>query len=154
MTRRSLPVSLVIAASLLSALAIVAMPVHAQGSSAMAAGACIEVEVQNVRPEQGMLMVAAYDDAASFSKTPVVATQMRAGVGTTMRFPLCGFAGPSVALTLYQDLNGNGKLDSNAFGVPTEPWGASGRPVAMSAPSWETTVVPVDGKVVTVVLSK
>ena len=115
MTPRSLPVSLVIAGSLLSALAIVALPAQAQGSASTAGGSCIEVEVHNVRPEQGAVMVAAYDDAATFSKTPVVATQMRAGVSMTMRFPLCGLAGPSVALTLYQDLNGNGKLDSNAF---------------------------------------
>ncbi len=59
-----------------------------------------------------------------------------------------------MALTLYQDLNGNGKLDANAMGVPSEPWGASGKPVAMTAPTWDSTVVPLDGTTVVVKLSK
>ena len=99
-------------------------------------------------------MVADYDGAASFNKAPAAVTQIRAGAATTMRFSLCGLAGASVSLTLFQDLNGNGKLDSNAFGVPSEPWGASGRPAAMSAPTWETTAVAVDGSTVVVALSK
>jgi uncharacterized protein (DUF2141 family) len=153
MNHRSLPVSLVVVGALLSALAIVATSAHAQAPAAPAPG-CIQVEVQNVRPEQGTLMVAAYDDAAAFaSKAPAAATQLRAGTAT-MRFSLCGLAGTTVALTLYQDLNGNGKLDSNAFGMPTEPWGASGRPAAMTAPTWESTAVPVDGTTVVVPLSK
>jgi uncharacterized protein (DUF2141 family) len=160
MTSRSLPVPLVLAGSLLSALAIVAAPTPAQAQTApttapTTAAGCVQVEVQNVRPEQGSLMVAAYDAAASFNKAPAVATQLRAGAAATMRFPLCGLAGGTVSLTLYQDLNGNGKLDSNAFGVPTEPWGASGRPMAMTAPTWESTMVPLDGATTIVVtLSK
>jgi uncharacterized protein (DUF2141 family) len=136
----------------LSALFMIAAPARAQG---MTAG-CANVEVHNIRPELGMLMVAAYGDAAGFSsKSPLVATQMRAGPAATMGFPVCGLAGSStVALTLYQDLNGNGKLDANAFGIPSEPWGASGKPVAMTPPTWETTAVPLDGSTIVVKLSK
>jgi uncharacterized protein (DUF2141 family) len=151
MKLRSLPVAAVIVFSALSALTIVAMPAQAQ--AAAPAPGCVLVDVQNVRPEQGVLMIAAYADAASFNKTPVAATQLRAAAAT-MSFPLCGLAGPSVALTLYQDLNGNGKLDANAFGIPSEPWGASGKPAAMSAPTWETTAVPLDGATIVVKLSK
>jgi hypothetical protein len=41
-------------------------------------------------------------------------------------------------------------------GVPPrlEPWGASGKPSAFGAPTWETTQVPVDGKPVVVKLAK
>ena len=134
-------------AAVLSALVMTVHPAQAQ--------ACANVEVQNVRPEQGMLMIAAYADAAGFSsKAPVTALQMRPGPAATMSFPLCGLSGASVALTLFQDLNGNGKLDANVLGMPTEPWGASGKPVAMSAPTWETTVVPLDGTTIVVKLSK
>jgi uncharacterized protein (DUF2141 family) len=134
-------------AAVLSALAMSSLP-------ARAAAACVNVEVQNVRPGQGTLMVAAYADAATFSKTPVAATQMKTGAETTMTFPLCGVAGDRVALTLYQDLNGNGKLDNNVMGIPTEPWGASGKPAAMSAPTWDATAVPLDGATIVVKLSK
>ena len=133
-------------AAVFSTLVMVAHPAKAQ--------TCATVEVQNVRPDQGMLMIAAYADAATFSKVPVAALQMRPGAATTMTFPLCGLSGVSVALTLYQDLNGNGKLDANVLGVPTEPWGASGKPAATSAPTWETTSVPLDGTTIVVKLSK
>jgi uncharacterized protein (DUF2141 family) len=133
-------------AAVLSAL-VMAHPAQAQ--------TCADVEVLNVRPEQGMPMVAAYADAAGFAgKASVAALQMRSGTAATMSFPLCGLTGTSVALTLFQDLNGNGKLDANVLGMPTEPWGASGKPAAMSAPTWETTVVPLDGTTIVVKLSK
>jgi len=147
----SYPVAAVIVFSLLSAVTIVAGPARAEGVAPPAG--CVQVEVHNVRAEQGMLMIAAYGDAASFGKTPLVATQMRAGA-ETMRFAVCGVSGSAVALTLYQDLNGNGKLDANALGVPSEPWGASGQSVAMTAPSWDSSVVALDGSTVVVKLSK
>jgi uncharacterized protein (DUF2141 family) len=140
-------VATVSVAAVLCALAMSSLP-------AQAATACVNVEVQNLRPVPGMLMVAAYADAANFSKSPVAATQMKTGAETTMTFPLCGVSGDRIALTLYQDLNGNGKLDSNVMGIPTEPWGASGKPAAMSAPTWDTTAVPLDGTTIVVRLSK
>ena len=72
----------------------------------------------------------------------------------TMSFALCGLSGSSVALTLYQDLNGNGRLDANALGVPSEPWGASGKTAAMTAPSWDSSVVPLDGATIVIKLSQ
>lgn len=132
-------------AAVVSALALSATPARA--------ASCVNLEVRDVHPGQGTLMIAAYADAATFNKTPVVATQMKAGA-ETMTFPLCGFSGDTAAFTLYQDLNGNGKLDRNVLGVPSEPWGASGRPAAMAPPTWETTAVPLDAATVVIRLSK
>ena len=132
-------------AAFLSAVALSSTPARA--------ATCANVEVRNLHAGQGMLMIAAYADAASFNKAPVVATQMKVD-GETMTFPLCGLTGDTVALTLYQDLNGNGKLDANVLGIPSEPWGASGKPAAMSAPTWDTTSVPLDGTTIVVKLSK
>ena len=148
MKLHALPITVVVV-SILSTAMLATAPVPARAQTP----ACATVEVQNVRPEQGMLMIAAYADADSFNKSAVVATQMKAGAAT-MTFPLCGLGSASVALTLFQDLNGNGKLDANAFGIPSEPWGASGKPAAMAAPTWETTAVPLDGTTIVVKLSK
>jgi len=145
MKHRLSSVAAVSFAAAISALFIAAQPAQAQ--------TCVTLEVQNVRPDQGMLMIAAYGDAVTFNKTPLAATMVRAGPETTV-FPLCHLSGSSVAVVLYQDLNGNGKLDANALGIPTEPWGASGKPAAMSAPTWEATVVPLDGSTIVVKLSK
>ena len=114
---------------------------------------CAKVEVQNVRTGQGPLMVAAYTDAATFRKT--AASQMQMAVtGETMTVQVCGLTGNAVALTLYQDLNSNGKMDANPFGMPTEPWGASGRPSPMMGPTWDTAQVPLGAEAIVVKLSK
>ncbi len=112
---------------------------------------CVTVEVQNVRPQQGQLMLAAYSDAESFGKKPVQALRVAAG-DATMSVQVCGLAGNSVAFTLFQDLDSDGKMGKNALGMPTEPWGSSGTP-GMFGPSWETGKVALDGKAIVVHMS-
>lgn len=105
--------------------------------------ACALVDVQNVRPAQGSLMVAVYADEADFPRKPAIALQQRAGEGETLRFAVCGYDGREVALSLFQDLNDNRRMDSNLVGMPTEPYGASsasGAPL-MGPPSWAATKV-------------
>ena len=146
--------------------AVLALPAAAQpaaapsalASAAAAAPAatqpgCATVEVHNLRPGQGFLMVAAFADAASFRSRPAVSLRLPAAEAPTMRFPLCGLAGDVVALTLYQDLDGDGKLGVNLVGMPTEPWGSSGTPGAFG-PSWDTGKVALDGTPITVKLSQ
>ncbi len=123
---------------------------EAAGASAPAAG-CARVEVRNVRPQQGQLMVAAFADAESFGKKPVAQMRLPAAEAT-MAFELCGLVGDSVALTLFQDLDGDGQMGRNVLGIPLEPWGASGSPGAMG-PSWQAARVPLDGRAIVVNLS-
>ena len=49
------------------------------------------------------------------------------------------------AFSAYVDLNGNGKLDTNAFGVPREPWALSqlGAKTPMGKPAWSAIRVEV-----------
>lgn len=133
-----------------------ALTVLLSGSLALLAGAaqaqvCVTVEVQNVRPQQGQLMLAAYSDAETFGKKPVQALRVAAG-DATMNVQVCGLVGNSVAFTLFQDLDSDGKMGKNALGMPTEPWGSSGTP-GMFGPSWETGKVVLDGKAIVVHMS-
>lgn len=114
---------------------------------------CAQVEIQNLRPAQGPLMLAAYGDAATFRKTASIALQVEART-ETMQLQVCGLGEGAVALMLFQDLNSNGKLDSNPFGIPNEPWGASGKTAAFVAPTWEAAQVPLDGSTIVIKLSK
>ena len=114
---------------------------------------CVKAEVQNLRTGQGPLMVAAYVDAASFRKT--AASQMQIAVtGETMQIQVCGLVGETAALLVYQDLNGNGTMDANPFGMPTEPWGSSGRSPPMSGPTWATAQVPLGADAIVLKLGK
>ena len=114
---------------------------------------CAQVEVQGLRIGQGMLMIAAYADEASFRKTPV-ATLRTEPTTETLHVEVCGLTGNAAAFTMYQDLNGNGTLDTNPFGLPIEPWGSSGKPSAFAPPTWGTTQVALDGSTVIVKLIK
>lgn len=123
----------------------------AQAPASAAAGqpGCAQVEVHNVRPQQGHLLVAAYGAAESFRKQAL--TQLRLPAGeATMRFALCGLGSATeVSLVLLQDLDGDGRMATNVLGIPTEPWGASGTP-GMMGPSWDNSRVPLNGGVISV----
>jgi uncharacterized protein (DUF2141 family) len=113
---------------------------------------CTEVLVENVRPQQGQLMVAVYGSAQTFGKEPL--RQMRLPAGDArMSFKLCDLPGDQVALTLFQDLDNDGKMGRNLLGVPSEPWGASGTPGTFG-PNWDSTRVALDGRAIVVKLSQ
>jgi len=120
-------------------------------AQAQSSPGCATVEVRNVRPQQGVLMVAAYVSAESFGRQPLRAVTVPAGDAVT-RLELCGLAGREVALMLYQDLDGNGRMDRNLLGMPLEPWGSSGTPGPMG-PVWESGRVPLDGTTIVVRMS-
>jgi uncharacterized protein (DUF2141 family) len=119
--------------------------------AALAQTDCAVVEVHNVRPQQGALMIAAYADEASFDKKPFATMRVPAGEAVT-RLRLCGITGPELAVTMYQDLDGNGQMNRNLLGVPSEPWGASGRHNAFG-PRWDTARIAFDGSAVIVKLT-
>ncbi len=116
------------------------------------AESCADVVVENVRPQRGHLMVAAYASAQAFGKSATTQQRLPAGEAR-MSFRLCNLSGGEVALTLFQDLDSDGKMARNLLGVPSEPWGASGTPGTFG-PSWDSTRVPLDGKPIVVKLSQ
>jgi uncharacterized protein (DUF2141 family) len=113
---------------------------------------CVSVEVHNVRAQQGQIMVAAYVDAESFLKKPAQSVRAPA-TGAITVIELCGISGNTLALTLFQDLDSDGKMGRNLLGMPTEPWGTSGTPGSFG-PNWETAKVSLDGKAIVVRLSQ
>lgn len=120
-------------------------------STVAQAQTCATVELRNVRPGQGSVMVAAYADADSYGKKPVTSIRLPAG-DAVMSFQLCGLSGNDVALMLFQDLDNDGKMGRNLLGLPTEPWGSSGTP-GMMGPTWETGRVTRDAAAIVVNLS-
>ena len=125
-------------------------------STAAHAQTCTPVEVRNLRSAQGTLMVVAYTSEADFNKKPATALQLKA-TEETMSFSVCLPGGESsLALMMFQDLNDNGKMDSNVLGIPSEPWGSSGKPNPFGPPNWTGAAVPLptDGKPIVVILSK
>lgn len=120
-------------------------------AQAQAVDGCVTIEVQNVRPQQGHLMLAAYGSAESFNKK-AMANLKATAAGATTRLQMCGVSGATVAITLFQDLDSDGQLGRNLLGFPTEPWGASGTP-GLTGPSWDNSKVTLDGSVLVIKLN-
>ena len=114
--------------------------VSALAVPAQAASACVEVRLTNVAPGRGSVMLAAWGSSDSFFKTPLASKRVPAS-DANLVVALCGLEAKEIAVTVYQDLNGNGKLDTNFLGIPNEPTGASGKPSKYGPPAWDSTRV-------------
>jgi uncharacterized protein (DUF2141 family) len=120
--------------------------VHAQNSAALADAACSKtIELSNVRPNQGTVFIAVYGSAETYNKGALLSIMLKAGARDKVSIPLCMLDATEVAVSVFQDINSNGKLDSNPFGIPSEPYGASGKPSNFGAPTWDATKVSLSG---------
>lgn len=115
---------------------IVSSRVHAAGAvlavvlpclTAMAAQAGeLTIEVSGVTPNRGKVYVALYDRPETF---PISGRQRVSQVLTseaehlTVHFK--DLQPGQYAVGVFQDLNGNGRLDKNFLGIPKEPYGFS-----------------------------
>lgn len=123
-------------------------------SAPLAHAADLTLHVDKVQAGTGTVMVSLYDSADTYFKRPARVAQVPASPGaTTVVIP--GLAPGDYAITVYHDVNGNGQLERNPFGIPTEPFGfgndAQGE---MGPPSFDATkvTVPAAGRSATVTL--
>ena len=84
----------------------------------------VEIKITGVEEEDSTIYVAVYDKEADWpagepfrgfmtpATSPVTITQVDLPAGT-------------YAVSVFQDLNGNGEMDYNALRMPKEPWGVS-----------------------------
>jgi uncharacterized protein (DUF2141 family) len=79
----------------------------------------IDVRVDNVRPDQGAVRVAIYDQRTWLGE-PVVGEQADS-TGTSVTLRLQVPASGRYGLAAYQDTNNDGQLNRNVVGMPSEP---------------------------------
>ena len=116
--------------------------------SATAQAAELELTVQNITSAQGAVMVAVFNEAGQWLKEPVVMAQQAASAQTDgqLTLRLKDLPEGELAISVFHDLNGNGKLDSNGMGIPMEPFAFSNDAKAMfSAPKFEAARFTVPG---------
>jgi len=106
-------------ASALSALAALVVPAAALAGD-------LTIEVSGITPDRGRVYVAVYDRADSF---PISGRQLVGQIlDPTARHLTAHFKDlppGQYAAVVFQDFNGNGKLDKNFLGIPKEPYGFS-----------------------------
>jgi uncharacterized protein (DUF2141 family) len=140
--------------TLLSASAQAQNAPAAPASQAAAGGdatACTPLQFTGLKRGEGSLMIAVYGSAETYLKKPVWAKAVKVDQDA-MTVPMCDVKSAEVAITAFQDLNNNGKLDSNPMGIPSEPYGASGKPAMFSAPTWADTKVPLAGSAAPIIV--
>ncbi len=125
---------LVLAAAFLS-------PAHAQVQSVLGD---LTVSVAAPEAKQGAILVALFDSAHAWGvgKPVRVATVSAAGAAPSAN--IAGLPPGAYAVRAFQDVNENGKLDANPFGLPVEPYGFSrdARP-NMGPPAFEAAAFTV-----------
>jgi len=144
----------------------------------MAWSAELEVEVRGVRPRVGEVHAAVFDHAEAFMldteirgtvspsgevtagvfareedfRRPPVDWRSVAPTARTLRLTFADLEPGEYAVAVYQDLNGNGRLDATIARNPTEPWGVSnnaqGKDRAVTWDDAKFTLPPEGAKIV------
>ena len=94
---------------------------------------------------EATLYIALYADAASFSASKPLASQSLPLREGKARVVFAGLPPGRYAVRAYADENGNGKLDTNLVGLPTERYGFSNDARGkLGAPDFEAAAIGVD----------
>lgn len=98
-----------------------------------ASEANLELHIENVRPQRGMLKVAVFTDAENFLNPNFVsqAFELKDDAATaSIRLSIDSLC----AIAVFQDLDGNGQLTKNRLGIPVEPCAFSNNAVIKRGP--------------------
>ena len=91
----------------------------------------LKLEISNIKSssEKSSIYIAVFDSKASHKNKEAAIgkkVDLDSNASSSKVISLNGFeVGKQYAIAVYQDINGNEKLDSNFFRVPTEPFGFS-----------------------------
>lgn len=120
-------------ASIAAALTLVAMPVVAQEAAASHLKITFETGAST-----GSVMIALFDNENAFRNgAPVANARLDVAAGESAA-AFEGLPTGRYAFRAFHDVNGNGRMDANPFGMPVEPFAFSNNAVGNMGPaSWE-----------------
>lgn len=101
-----------------------------------AIAADVSLSLREVRAQTGEVRVSLVDEAGYGGKAKAIAATSVAPSGETLTLSFPGIAPGRYAVMVMHDENGNGKLDSNMLGMPTEGYGFSNNPRVMRRPTF------------------
>ncbi len=105
------------------------------------------LEVDNIKSNKGNILIAFYDSAETFMKTPFLKIREPSIGKGAMVFDVRGVKG-QIAFVVMHDKNANNKMDNNLVGYPKEPFAFSNdAKVRLGPPTFEEAVLFIDGSV-------
>ncbi|WP_020571713.1 DUF2141 domain-containing protein [Neolewinella persica] len=93
----------------------------------------VSVTVSSSSAEAGEIRLAVYASETDFKEQRAVTSIIKPTTGASVNLKVDLPQAGTYVLAAFHDVNGNGKLDRNFFGIPTEPYGFSRPPVS----KWE-----------------
>ncbi len=115
------------------------------GSVNMYAQHKVEITVKGIEKIQGSVLVAVYNTEETFLKKHIASKKVKVDT-KEVTFAFDEVASGNYAITLFQDEDDNGKLNTNFMGIPNEPYGFSNDAKGnFGPPSFEKAKVKVDG---------
>ncbi|MFO1227325.1 DUF2141 domain-containing protein [Roseateles sp.] len=133
---------------------LVATGLSLAGTAARAVDLTLEVEGLDVNAVgKSSLMIGVFNAAGDWLRKPVTGQQVALGDDARsgrQRVVLKNLPKGAVALSVYQDVNANGKLDQGQMGIPLEPYGFTNDAVGnFGPPTFEQCAIePKAGQVV------
>lgn len=84
----------------------------------------LNVEVTGIAEAKGNILIGVFSKTGGWLKNPVQSRKVTAEKGS-IRLNIENLPEDDYAISVIHDINANGKLDANAIGMPTEPYGFS-----------------------------
>jgi uncharacterized protein (DUF2141 family) len=99
----------------------------------LAGAADLTIHIDDVKTASGNLMVAVFNSEGTFLKAPAKASGAPA-VQTGASVVIQDLPEGEYAFAVYHDANGNGKMDKNLLGIPTEDYAFSNNALGKMGP--------------------
>lgn len=94
----------------------------------------INIRVEGIRSAKGQLVVAVFDNRKDFLKKDFRSKTYPITKSGTMEISIENVPSGAYAVSMFQDENSNGSLDTNFIGIPREPYGFSNNPAIRFGP--------------------
>ncbi len=132
----------VLSASLMTALSIGACASNttpAETATKLEAGhGQVVVTVTGIKQQKGKIMAALFNKKENFLGPNAVGGVRVPVTGNKVSFSFKDLPAGEYAITIFQDVDSNGEMAKNAFGIPTEPYGFSNdAPIRFGPPKWD-----------------
>ncbi len=107
----------------------------------------ISVTINNIEEAKGVVEISLYNQAATFPHSKGRFKTANATVnGNSVTYQFTNIPDGDYAIALFHDVNNNGQMDKNIFGIPKEPYGFSNNIVhKMSAPNFKECMFSLKG---------
>jgi len=103
----------------LAALILLASPALAEETTSL------RVTIDGIKAETGTINLGVFDEAGYNGEGGAVNGAMITVDAGTVTTTIEGLAPGTYGIKVYQDVNDNGQMDTNPFGMPTEPYAFS-----------------------------